>query len=45
AEGSLPEVFDGGSPGGPRQNPGGTRSQAWSVAETLRALVEHGLGP
>ena len=29
--------------GAPVQNPGGTRSQAWSVAEVLRALVEHGL--
>ena len=27
----------------PAQNPGGTRSQAWSVAEVLRALIEHGL--
>jgi glycogen debranching enzyme len=27
----------------PGQNPGGTRSQAWSVAEVLRALVERGL--
>jgi glycogen debranching enzyme len=29
----------------PDQNPGGTRSQAWSVAEVLRALVERGLVP
>lgn len=27
------------------QSPGGTRSQAWSVAEILRALTEHGLIP
>lgn len=59
AEGSLPEVFDGGAPSPalqafslddpaglgalvaslPRaQNRGGTRSQAWSVAEVLRHL-------
>ncbi|TBR22909.1 hypothetical protein EPO15_06975 [bacterium] len=59
AEGSLPEVFDGGEPAealkafsledpaglGPLvaslprvQNRGGTRSQAWSVAEVLRQL-------
>jgi glycogen debranching enzyme len=64
AEGSLPEVFDGGTPdprltgfslddpdgltrilGATDQNPGGTRSQAWSVAEVLRVLVERGLVP
>jgi glycogen debranching enzyme len=33
------------SAGAPAQNPGGTHSQAWSVAEVLRALVEHGLVP
>ncbi|MEQ1862222.1 MAG: hypothetical protein ABMA13_20080, partial [Chthoniobacteraceae bacterium] len=59
-EGSLPEVFDGGSPSprllsfslddaeglGPvvpalprRQGGGGTRSQAWSVAEVLRHVA------
>jgi len=27
------------------QNPGGTRSQAWSVAEALRVVVERGLVP
>ncbi len=27
------------------QNPGGTRSQAWSVAEALRIIVDHGLVP
>jgi glycogen debranching enzyme len=31
--------------GAPVQNPGGTRSQAWSVAEVLRTLVERGLVP
>ncbi|MDD5427994.1 MAG: amylo-alpha-1,6-glucosidase [Candidatus Omnitrophica bacterium] len=36
--GSLPELFDGNLP----QCPGGTHSQAWSVAEVFRALVEHG---
>lgn len=66
AEGSLPEVFDGGRPDGTfkdfslddpkglggafagrssNQNPGGTRSQAWSVAEVLRILAERGLIP
>jgi predicted glycogen debranching enzyme len=60
AEGSLPEVYDGGANdpalkgfslddpaglapifkrAGPAQNPGGTRSQAWSVAEILRLLA------
>jgi len=29
----------------PAQNPGGTRSQAWSVAEVLRAVVDRGLVP
>ncbi|UPT76146.1 MAG: hypothetical protein M0D55_16355 [Elusimicrobiota bacterium] len=59
AEGSLPEVYDGGEHDpalrafslddpaglapllrrpGPAQNPGGTRSQAWSVGEVLRTL-------
>lgn len=46
--GSLPEVFDG-SPRkakegkGARQLPGGTASQAWSVAEVLRVLVTYGI--
>jgi glycogen debranching enzyme len=34
---SLPEVFSGDPP----YEPGGTTSQAWSVAEVLRILVEH----
>jgi predicted glycogen debranching enzyme len=34
---SLPEVFSGDYP----YEPGGTKSQAWSVAEVLRILVEH----
>jgi glycogen debranching enzyme len=35
----LGQFFDG-----PRshQNPGGTRSQAWSVGEAIRALSEYG---
>jgi len=37
----LAGVFSG--PGD--QNRGGTRSQAWSVAEVLRALIERGLVP
>lgn len=42
---SLPEVFDGGDPKDPvlYQNPGGTRSQAWSIAEVYRILVETGI--
>lgn len=36
--GSLPEVFSGDVP----HVPGGTRSQAWSVAEVLRVLLEFG---
>ncbi len=36
---SLPEVFSGDEP----YEPGGTTSQAWSVGEVLRALVEHKL--
>ncbi len=65
-EGSLPEVFDGGTPspalagfsledpGGLRaalrglatgQRRGGTRSQAWSVGEALRVLVERAVLP
>lgn len=36
-ERSLPEVFDGEPP----YRPGGTRSQAWSVAELARVAVEH----
>ena len=36
---SLPEVFDGDA----AHRPGGTRSQAWSVAEVLRAYREHAL--
>ena len=34
---SLPEVFSGNPP----YNPGGTTSQAWSIAEILRVLVKH----
>lgn len=34
---SLPEVFSGDPP----YEPGGTTSQAWSVAEVLRILFEH----
>lgn len=34
---SLPELFSGDPP----YEPGGTKSQAWSVAEVLRVLVEH----
>jgi len=34
---SLPEVFSGDSP----HEPGGTTSQAWSVAEILRVIVEN----
>ncbi|MFH1282891.1 MAG: 4-alpha-glucanotransferase [bacterium] len=38
---SLPEVFDGNAP----HRPGGTRSQAWSIAEVLRVLAEYGVLP
>ncbi len=34
---SLPEVFDGDAP----HRAGGTRSQAWSVAELVRVTAEH----
>jgi predicted glycogen debranching enzyme len=34
---SLPEVFSGSPP----FHPGGTASQAWSVAEIFRILIEH----
>ena len=34
---SLPEVFSGNPP----YEPGGTTSQAWSIAEVLRVLVEY----
>ncbi|MBM3245633.1 MAG: hypothetical protein FJZ15_07595, partial [Candidatus Omnitrophica bacterium] len=34
---SINEVFDGDAP----YNPGGTSSQAWSVAEVLRVMVEY----
>jgi predicted glycogen debranching enzyme len=34
---SLPELFSGNPP----YEPGGTTSQAWSVAEVLRVLAEH----
>ena len=34
---SLPEVFSGDPP----HLPGGTTSQAWSVAEVFRVLIEH----
>lgn len=36
-QGSLPEVFDGNPP----YRPGGTRSQAWSLAEILRIISEY----
>ena len=36
---SLPEVFSGD----PTYEPGGTTSQAWSVAEVLRTLNNHGI--
>ncbi len=36
---SLPEVFSGDNP----YEPGGTRSQAWSVAEILRVMMEYRL--
>ena len=36
---SLPEVFSGNPP----HLPGGTTSQAWSVAEVLRILVEYAI--
>jgi glycogen debranching enzyme len=44
---SLPEVFDGGDPARPGQvqRAGGTRSQAWSVAEVLRAYKRYGEEP
>ncbi|MDD5044913.1 MAG: 4-alpha-glucanotransferase, partial [Candidatus Omnitrophica bacterium] len=39
---SIPEVFDGGYPDDfSLQLPGGTKSQAWSVAEVLRVLTEY----
>jgi glycogen debranching enzyme len=34
---SLPELFSGNPP----HYPGGTTSQAWSIAEVLRLLVEY----
>jgi len=37
---SLPEVFSGDPP----YEPGGTTSQAWSVAETLRTLDKYSIG-
>ncbi|MDD5282159.1 MAG: selenide, water dikinase SelD, partial [Candidatus Omnitrophica bacterium] len=40
--GSIDEVFNGGEPGsGASQYPGGTSSQAWSIAELLRILYEY----
>ena len=36
---SLPEVFSGDPP----YEPGGTTSQAWSIAEVLRALDKHNI--
>ncbi|MDD5282493.1 MAG: amylo-alpha-1,6-glucosidase, partial [Candidatus Omnitrophica bacterium] len=40
--GSIDEVFNGGEPGSAvSQYPGGTSSQAWSVAELLRILYEY----
>ncbi|MFA5357290.1 MAG: amylo-alpha-1,6-glucosidase, partial [Candidatus Omnitrophota bacterium] len=38
---SLPEVFDGEQREDGLRHPGGTRSQAWSVAEVLRILFEY----
>jgi predicted glycogen debranching enzyme len=38
--GSIPEVYDGDAP----HRPGGCISQAWSVAEILRAWSEEGMG-
>ncbi|UCH02761.1 MAG: hypothetical protein JSV20_02955 [Candidatus Bathyarchaeota archaeon] len=38
---SLPELFSGNPP----HYPGGTTSQAWSVAEVLRILIEYQLLP
>jgi glycogen debranching enzyme len=40
-----PAGLDGVFAGDPAQKPGGTRSQAWSVAEVLRTLIERGLVP
>lgn len=40
--GSLPEVFDAEKRQDGIRHPGGTSSQAWSVAEVLRTLTEHG---
>ena len=37
--GNVSEIFDGDRPHHPR----GCFAQAWSVAEVLRAIVEHGL--
>lgn len=34
---TIPEVYDGDAP----HRPGGTRSQAWSVAEVLRTITEY----
>jgi glycogen debranching enzyme len=40
---SLPEVFDGDIQPGQNHLWGGTRSQAWSVAEVLRVAVRYGI--
>jgi glycogen debranching enzyme len=40
-----PRGLDGVFAAAADQNPGGTRSQAWSVAEVLRALIARGLVP
>jgi starch phosphorylase len=40
---SLPEVFDGDAPANETHRWGGTRSQAWSVAEILRVAVRYGI--
>ncbi|MFI5347179.1 MAG: 4-alpha-glucanotransferase [Elusimicrobiota bacterium] len=40
-----PKGLSGVFTGAGDQNRGGTRSQAWSVAEVLRALIERGLVP
>ena len=37
--GQLSEVADGDGP----HSPGGCNAQAWSVAEVIRAVLEHGL--
>jgi glycogen debranching enzyme len=39
AAGTLPEIFDGEVPAAGYQRPDGCMAQAWSVAQTLEALV------